>query len=104
MEVGAPDGHKSRLRGEGEPHVDGEPGDLIIELHTEKHARFTRKGDDLYTNITISLQVCLEINNCFIFTQLPEGINIMYNIEVIGPIISVPYCYTNFKLIKISRH
>lgn len=58
VEVGAPDGHKSSLRGEGEPHMDGEPGDLVIVLRTERHSQFTRKGDDLYTNVTISLQVC----------------------------------------------
>lgn len=59
VEVGAPDGHKSRLRGEGEPHMDGEPGDLIFVFHTERHPQFTRKLDDLYTNVTISLQVSM---------------------------------------------
>lgn len=57
VEVGAPDNHKTRLRGEGEPHMDGEPGDLVIVFRTEKHPQFTRRGDDLYTNVTISLQV-----------------------------------------------
>lgn len=61
VEVGAPDGHKTRLRGEGEPHMDGDPGDLVIVLNTERHPRFTRRGDDLYTNVTISLQVLYNI-------------------------------------------
>lgn len=67
VEVGAPDGHKSRLRGEGEPHVDGDPGDLIFIFTTERHPHFTRKADDLYTNVTISLQVRIL---CFLFQML----------------------------------
>lgn len=69
MEVGAPDGHKSRLRGEGEPHMDGEPGDLIFVFTTERHPQYTRKGDDLYTNVTISLQVGYSLScGCVMYT------------------------------------
>lgn len=57
IETGAPDGQTIPVRGEGEPHVDGEPGDLVIKLLTAPHPIFTRRGDDLYTNVTISLQV-----------------------------------------------
>lgn len=57
IETGAPDGQTITVRGEGEPHVDGEPGDLVIKLQTVPHSIFTRRGDDLYTNVTISLQV-----------------------------------------------
>lgn len=39
----------------GEPHIDGEPGDLKIRIKTQLHAIFERRGDDLYTNVTISL-------------------------------------------------
>ncbi|UYV66501.1 dnj-20 [Cordylochernes scorpioides] len=38
-----------------EPHIDGEPGDLIIRIKTLPHSKFERRGDDLYTNLTISL-------------------------------------------------
>ncbi|KAF2983219.1 hypothetical protein EK904_000386 [Melospiza melodia maxima] len=41
--------------GEGEPHVDGEPGDLRFRIKVLKHPVFERRGDDLYTNVTISL-------------------------------------------------
>lgn len=40
---------------EGEPHIDGEPGDLVLRVRTTPHPRFERRGDDLYTNVTISL-------------------------------------------------
>ena len=45
--------------GEGEPHVEGEPGDLQFIVKVEKHKIFERKGMDLYTNVTISLQQAL---------------------------------------------
>jgi DnaJ family protein B protein 11 len=40
---------------EGEPLVDGEPGDLKFVLRTAPHAAFARAGDDLRMNATISL-------------------------------------------------
>jgi len=40
---------------EGEPHIDGDPGDLILRIRTQAHPKFERRGDDLYTNVTISL-------------------------------------------------
>jgi len=53
------DGQETRFVAEGEPHVDGDPGDLRLRIKTAPHSRFERKGDDLYTNITISLQDAL---------------------------------------------
>ncbi len=40
---------------EGEPLLDGEPGDLKFVLRTRPHARFERAGNDLRHNLTISL-------------------------------------------------
>ncbi|XP_317136.5 dnaJ homolog shv [Anopheles gambiae] len=59
IEPGMENGQETRFSGEGEPHMDGEPGDLILKIKTVPHARFERRGDDLYTNITISLQDAL---------------------------------------------
>ena len=39
----------------GEPHIDGDPGDLRVRMKTLPHPVFERRGDDLYTNVTISL-------------------------------------------------
>lgn len=55
VEVGMRDGMESRFVAEGEPHMDGEPGDLILKINTYPHPRFERKQDDLFTNVTISL-------------------------------------------------
>lgn len=53
------DGQETKFVSEGEPHVDGEPGDLILTIKTIPHPVFERKGDDLYTNVTITLQDAL---------------------------------------------
>lgn len=55
IEQGMTDGMETKFVAEGEPHVDGEPGDLILKIRTEPHQRFERRGDDLYLNVTISL-------------------------------------------------
>lgn len=59
IEPGMINGQETRFVAEGEPHVDGEPGDLRLRIKTLPHPRFERKGDDLYTNVTISLQDAL---------------------------------------------
>ncbi|XP_064105446.1 dnaJ homolog shv-like [Macrobrachium nipponense] len=59
IEPGMVDGQEHRFIGEGEPHIDGDPGDLIIIIKTQPHERFERRGDDLYTNVTLSLQEAL---------------------------------------------
>lgn len=57
IEQGMKDGQETKFTAEGEPHIDGEPGDLIFKIKTTPHSVFERVGDDLYTNLTISLQV-----------------------------------------------
>nr|SVE74066.1 EOG090X02IK [Daphnia barbata] len=55
IEQGMTDGSEQRFTAEGEPHTDGEPGDLRLRIQTVPHSIFERRGDDLYTNVTISL-------------------------------------------------
>lgn len=55
VEPGMVDGQETRFIAEGEPHIDGEPGDLILKIRTLPHPVFERRQDDLYTNVTISL-------------------------------------------------
>ncbi|XP_049803000.1 dnaJ homolog shv [Schistocerca nitens] len=59
IEPGMVDGQETRFVAEGEPHLDGEPGDLILKINTMPHPVFERRGDDLYTNVTLSLQDAL---------------------------------------------
>lgn len=59
IEAGMVDGQETKFVAEGEPHVDGEPGDLILKIKAQTHNKFERRGDDLYTNMTISLQDAL---------------------------------------------
>ncbi|XP_054156109.1 dnaJ homolog subfamily C member 7-like [Oppia nitens] len=55
IEAGMSDGQTQTFIAEGEPHIDGEPGDLKVRIRTQPHTTFERRGDDLYTNVTISL-------------------------------------------------
>lgn len=52
---GVDDGMAIRLAGQGEASADGgPPGDLLVRVHVQLHARFQRQGDDLYTVTGIS--------------------------------------------------
>jgi DnaJ family protein B protein 11 len=55
IEPGMRDGQEYPFVAEGEPHIDGEPGNLKFRIRQLKHPIFERRGDDLYTNITIAL-------------------------------------------------
>ncbi|XP_076749714.1 dnaJ heat shock protein family member shriveled [Xylocopa sonorina] len=59
VEPGMVDGQETIFTAEGEPHLDGEPGDLILKIRTQPHPVFERIGNDLYTNVTISMQDAL---------------------------------------------
>lgn len=59
IEAGMTDGLEYPFIGEGEPHIDGDSGDLKFIIRINKHSQFERRGDDLYTNVTITLQDAL---------------------------------------------
>jgi len=60
IEPGMMDGMEHKFHSEGEPHMDGDAGDLILQIRTYPHKHFERRGDDLYTNVTISLVDALQ--------------------------------------------
>jgi DnaJ-class molecular chaperone len=54
--AGTRDGQVLRLRGKGRPGIGGgPPGDALIEVHVRPHRVFTRKGEDVYVDLPISL-------------------------------------------------
>lgn len=55
---GTEDGHKLRLRGQGEAGASG-AGDAIIEIRVEPHAHFVRKANDVIIEVPISLTEAL---------------------------------------------
>ncbi len=59
--AGIDDGKKIRLRGQGQPAPEGgTPGDLLILVHVSPHPWFTRKGDDLFVKLPITLGEALQ--------------------------------------------
>ena len=67
------DGQEQKFTAEGEPHVDGEPGDLRVLIKTLPHSVFERRGDDLYANVTISLADALTGISILIFIKLSSS-------------------------------
>ena len=62
IQPGMPDGQVLFLEAEGEQSADAPPGDLKFVLHELPHPIFDRKGENLFLNVTISLQVDLQQN------------------------------------------
>lgn len=53
---GIRDGMKVRLAGQGQPgHEGGPPGNLFITIRVRPHPFFTRKGDDLFVDVPVTL-------------------------------------------------
>lgn len=55
VDPGMRDGQEISFFEQGEPTVDGDPGDLKFIVVTAPHMRFERRGSDLHHNATISL-------------------------------------------------
>lgn len=55
--AGAKDGTRVRLAGKGSPGMGGGVrGDLYVVVKVQPHARFTRKGDDLVTEVEVPVE------------------------------------------------
>lgn len=55
IEKGMRDGQEIVFYEDGEPIIDGEPGDLKFVIRTQSHSHFERDGNNLKTTVTISL-------------------------------------------------
>ncbi|XP_015892024.3 dnaJ protein ERDJ3B [Ziziphus jujuba] len=55
IEKGMPDGEEIVFYEDGEPIIDGEPGDLKFRIRTAPHDLFKREGNNLHTTVTITL-------------------------------------------------
>lgn len=52
--AGVKEGQKLRLKGKGKA-LHGHKGDAIVELHIRPHNLFTRKGDNIYSDVAVGL-------------------------------------------------
>jgi len=59
IERGMPDGYELKFERASEQSPDTIPGDVIVTLQQQPHPRFTRKGNDLFIDHTISLRDAL---------------------------------------------
>lgn len=51
--AGVEEGQQLRLKGQGGKSADGRAGDAYIEVHIRPHAVFTRKGNDIYSDVPV---------------------------------------------------
>lgn len=51
--AGIEEGQKLRLKGQGPKGARGQAGDAYVEVHIRPHAQFTRKGQDIYTEVPV---------------------------------------------------
>jgi len=66
---GIPDGHVLKIPGQGAPgYMGGPPGDLYLTVRVLPHDRFERKGNDLYTKLTVDLYTALLGGSSFVRT------------------------------------
>ncbi|HVA50832.1 MAG TPA: DnaJ C-terminal domain-containing protein [Pirellulales bacterium] len=59
--AGIEDGKKLRLRGRGDPGLNGGPrGNLFVTVRVASHPYFTRRGDHLYVRLPLTLREAAE--------------------------------------------
>ena len=76
---GADDGTRVRIAGAGAPGVrGGTPGDLFLVVQVRPSARFERKGEDLYTTVSVDLYTALLGGEVGVPT--PDGRSVMLTI------------------------
>lgn len=60
IKAGIRDGQRIKLKGRGGPGISGGPkGDLYIKINLTPHPRFTREGNDLYTEVPVDLYTAI---------------------------------------------
>jgi len=71
--AGIEDGKKIRLRGQGDPGVDGAtPGDIFLTIRVSPHPFFDRRGDNLHVKAPVTLVEAAE--GAKIDIPTPQGI------------------------------
>ena len=59
IESGMDNGSQIMFAGQSEQNPDWFPGDIIFVLKVRNHPRFTRRGNDLLTNVRLTLREAL---------------------------------------------
>lgn len=94
--AGIENGQTISYRGKGEAILDGEAGNLFIQIHVKPHPVFKKVGNDLYMDLRIKLtdailgsHVDIKTLDGTITLTIPEGVNFFETLRVKGK--GVPY-------------
>jgi molecular chaperone DnaJ len=91
--AGVDDGMVIRLAGQGELNANGgPPGDLLIRTHIRPHPTFSRRGDDLYSEIAIGFAEAAlgvkrrvpDLSEESILVTIPAGTQSGTNLRIAG--------------------
>ena len=80
---GLKDGQTLRLRGQGQPGLNGgEAGDVLVQVHVEPHLLFRREGNDVFSILPVTLgealggaKVPVETVSGTVSLTIPKGSN-----------------------------
>ncbi len=71
--AGAKDGGTLRLRGQGNPGVNGGPaGDLLLKLHVSPHPLYRREDNDLHMDVPITIVEAIQGGEAIVPTPTGE--------------------------------
>jgi DnaJ-class molecular chaperone len=98
IKPGVEEGKKIRLRGQGEFGAGGmTPGDLMLVVRIESHKWFTRKGNDLYVRVPVTLgeavfggKVDVPTPNGTVALRVPPGTSSGAKLRIKGHGVPVP--------------
>jgi len=89
---GVREGQMIRLAGQGAPSQgDGQPGDLLLEVHFEPHTRYRVEGRDLHLTLPVApweaalgAVVTVELPDSTLKVRIPEGAQNGHQLRVRG--------------------
>lgn len=90
---GIDDGQKIRLRGQGSPSLSGRPsGDAIVTVRVKPHPYFSRRGDNLYVKVPVTVREAAE--GAKVDVPTPTGVVTL----------KVPPCMSSGTRLKVRGH
>ncbi len=104
--VGVKDQQKLRLKNKGKTLPDGRQGDAYIEVHVKPHKIFTRKDNDIYTEVLIGIHeailgitIDVETVHGAVKVKIPKGTNSGKSFRLKGKGIKDGHHYVAVKIV-----
>jgi DnaJ-class molecular chaperone len=107
---GVKDGQKLRLKSKGQKLQDGRQGDAYVEIHVRPHKFFTRKGNDVYSEVPIGIHEAIlgstievETVHGLIKVKIPNGTDSSKKFRLKGKGIKSGHHYVSVKIVMPDK-